>query len=239
MEIGRREAVWLEVHDYEGHEAYGRARPDTRPLRAPARFGRLVVNFRARAALVDGRQIELTAREWAILAYLAANRDTIMPYEDILVAAFGPDWVTSQGVATLRTNMARLRDSLGPCGDAIVTRKWVGYGIGNLPGAGLTRKRPIVARPRWSTGLYGATWRLGPRQRALLGYLKSRVGKPIRYDRLTIVAYGTEGSMKTCRQSLVSLARLGTAQLDVGLLAGGRGTATLTEPLSAEILALL
>jgi len=55
----------------------------------PERVGSLVVELGARAAIIDGRRIELPQTEFALLAVLALRPGEIVSHKDLATAAFG------------------------------------------------------------------------------------------------------------------------------------------------------
>jgi DNA-binding response OmpR family regulator len=112
----------------------GRAAPTLppRPRRAapagnrvPLRLGRITLEPDAYAAVVAGRRVALTAREFDLLLTLArsAGRTLTRPY---LLRAV---WQTSAdpGTRTVDVHVTRLRRKLGPAADQLVTVRGVGY----------------------------------------------------------------------------------------------------------------
>lgn len=97
------------------------------------RTGPLVVDLDACRAIVNGDDIRLTDREWSVLAYLAGHVGQHCANDDILAAAWGPEWVTGQrdrrGDRTdhhyLRVVLCRLRTKLGPAAQLISTARSV------------------------------------------------------------------------------------------------------------------
>lgn len=84
----------------------------TRPPDARLVFGRLMVDRGTREATVDGERIELTAREFDLLAFLAASPRQVFSREQLLERVWesSSDW---QVDATVTQHVHRLRHKLG------------------------------------------------------------------------------------------------------------------------------
>ncbi|MEY3744497.1 MAG: hypothetical protein RLZ48_175 [Actinomycetota bacterium] len=76
---------------------------------APA--GRLVIDERTRSATVDGDEIVLTAKEFDLLAYLAAEPGIVFRRNDILEHVWDTNWYDT--TKTLDAHVASLRKKLG------------------------------------------------------------------------------------------------------------------------------
>lgn len=88
--------------------------------------GPLAVDGARRTATVDGRDLVLSSSEFALLAYLASNRDRVLTHGQILEAVWGPEYVDSRHV--LRVTMSRLRQKLPSSTDKLIqTLPRVGY----------------------------------------------------------------------------------------------------------------
>jgi DNA-binding response OmpR family regulator len=76
-------------------------------------FDRLVVDVPARAVRVDGRAVELTAREFDLLAYLASRPGQVFSRGELLEQVWdsSPEW---QDPATVTVHVRRLRQKLEP-----------------------------------------------------------------------------------------------------------------------------
>ncbi|MGH3600790.1 MAG: response regulator transcription factor [Pseudonocardiaceae bacterium] len=93
------------------------------PLGAPLRRGGLEVDEQARRVSVDGRVVELTRREFDLLAALLRDPDRVHTREALLDVVWGSSFVSSK---TVDVHIAALRRKLG---DAltITALRGVGY----------------------------------------------------------------------------------------------------------------
>jgi DNA-binding response OmpR family regulator len=93
-------------------------------------FGPLVIDLGRRQVLVDGEPVELTRREFDLLAFLASAPHQAFTRAQLLdqVWASSPDW---QNDATVTEHIHRLRQRLHldqrPTGPHIVTVRGIGY----------------------------------------------------------------------------------------------------------------
>jgi len=89
------------------------------------RVGQLVVDRSERRATIDGRRLELTPREFALLAYLAREAGRVVPRTELLAKV----WETSFDPASnvVEVHMKNVRDKLGPHAALIETVRGVGY----------------------------------------------------------------------------------------------------------------
>ncbi|GAB2808865.1 response regulator transcription factor [Streptomyces daliensis] len=99
--------------------------------RAVRRYGPLVVDARARRATVDGRAVELTRREFDLLAALMSDAGAVRLREDLINEVWDTNWYGS--TRTLDVHVGTLRGKLGH-------RQWIRAvrGVGfrlALPGA--------------------------------------------------------------------------------------------------------
>ena len=74
-----------------------------------------------------GREIRLTAKEFRLLATLMSRPGHVLTRERLLERAWGSDITVT--LRTIDTHLKRLREKLGPIGDAIETVRGVGYRI--------------------------------------------------------------------------------------------------------------
>jgi DNA-binding response OmpR family regulator len=74
----------------------------------PLEFDDLVVDLRGREVLVDGRPVDLTRREFDLLAFLASSPRQVFTREQLLDQVWGskPEW---QSPSTVTEHMRRLR----------------------------------------------------------------------------------------------------------------------------------
>jgi DNA-binding response OmpR family regulator len=75
------------------------------------KVGRLVVDRAGHEVLVDGRSIVLTAKEFALLAFLAQNRGRVFSRESLLARVWGARY--EGGARTVDIHVRRLRMKLG------------------------------------------------------------------------------------------------------------------------------
>jgi DNA-binding response OmpR family regulator len=103
-------------------------------LRAPGQressvldAGDIRVDLRTRRVQNDGREVQLTAREFEVLAYLMRHPDQVLSREQILNAVWGFDF--DPGTKVLEVYIGYLRRKLGVTGAAnpIETVRNVGY----------------------------------------------------------------------------------------------------------------
>ena len=85
------------------------------------------MDLRTRRVEREGREIELTAREFDLLAYLMRHPDQVLSREQILNAVWGFDF--DPGTKVLEVYVGYLRRKLGVFGstDPIETVRGVGY----------------------------------------------------------------------------------------------------------------
>ncbi|HEX9041997.1 MAG TPA: response regulator transcription factor [Trebonia sp.] len=104
-----------------------RSRPGTAAAR-PAEG--LWVDEASRDVTLDGRPVDLTAKEFDLLAFLARHPRRVFTRAQLLQHVWGsaPGW---QGEATVTEHVHRLRQKLGACGDGgrpiVQTVRGVGY----------------------------------------------------------------------------------------------------------------
>lgn len=99
------------------------------------RIGDLAIDRAARRVTVSGDEVELTAKEYSILEYLARNAGRVVTHDGLLEAVWGPGYTDE--VHYLRVYVNRLRtkiedDPRDP--SVIVTLPRVGYRL-ELPGS--------------------------------------------------------------------------------------------------------
>ena len=81
------------------------------------RFEGLEIDLRRKVCTLDGKELQLTKKEFEILALLLSNRGVIFSREEIVLDR------------TVDVNITRLRRKVGPYGEHIVTRLGYGYGF--------------------------------------------------------------------------------------------------------------
>jgi DNA-binding response OmpR family regulator len=74
-------------------------------------FGHLDINLEGQELLVDGRSVEVTPKEFALLVFFAQNKNKVMTRETILDAVWGFDY--NGDMRTVDTIVKQLRKKLG------------------------------------------------------------------------------------------------------------------------------
>lgn len=88
----------------------------------------LRIDEAAYVAYLDGKPLELTLKEFEILAYLVTNKSTVISREQLLNAIWGYDYDKDE--RTVDSHIARLRIKLGEYGAAkLKTVYGIGYKI--------------------------------------------------------------------------------------------------------------
>ena len=89
------------------------------------RVGPLTVDRGERRALVDGKRIELTPREFALLAYLAREAGRVVPRMEILAKVWEMSF--DPGSNVIEVHVKNVREKLGEQAKMIETVRGVGY----------------------------------------------------------------------------------------------------------------
>ena len=89
------------------------------------RIGALELDIRSRRVSVDGREIDLTPKEFDLLALLASDPGAVVNRARILEEVWQTTWFGS--AKTIDVHVAALRKKLGKQGDMIETVRGVGY----------------------------------------------------------------------------------------------------------------
>jgi len=90
--------------------------------------GDLKVDFARRIVTMGGKEVELTATEYAIVCYLARNAGMVLTPDQILTKVWGEEYLGETHL--LQVNVARLRQKLGDDPKEpkyIQTRHGIGY----------------------------------------------------------------------------------------------------------------
>jgi two-component system phosphate regulon response regulator PhoB len=74
---------------------------------------------------VEDSEVDLTAKEFDLLAYLMRRPGRAVTREQLLNEVWGPDITVT--TRTIDTHLKRLREKLGPMGDLIETVRGIGY----------------------------------------------------------------------------------------------------------------
>jgi DNA-binding response OmpR family regulator len=94
-------------------------------LGRPLEVGSLRLDPRRREAVVRGRQVELRAREFDLLAALARDPGVVLSRDQLLEDVWGTDFPGE--TRTVDVHVSELRKKLGPDGPAIESVRGVGY----------------------------------------------------------------------------------------------------------------
>jgi DNA-binding response OmpR family regulator len=92
-------------------------------------IGNLVINRSLGTATVNGRQLELRRREWAVLERLVARAGKLVSKERLTDEVFGFDEPVAPNA--VEVYVARLRKKLEPDGPVIRTLRGLGYMLDN------------------------------------------------------------------------------------------------------------
>jgi two-component system copper resistance phosphate regulon response regulator CusR len=101
-----------------------------RPEQAQAtrlEIGALCVDMRARQAIVDGRALSLTPREFAVLALLARHRGRVFTRAEILERTAGSDSTASDRSVEVLVFGLRRKLAEAALGELVETRRGSGY----------------------------------------------------------------------------------------------------------------
>ena len=85
----------------------------------------LTVDFSARRVLVDGKEVEMTPKEYDLFFYMVRNRGIALSRDKLISDVWGYDFYGDD--RTLDTHVKLLRRSLGEYSRCIVTLRGVGY----------------------------------------------------------------------------------------------------------------
>ncbi|MRG94345.1 winged helix-turn-helix domain-containing protein [Polyangium spumosum] len=96
------------------------------------KVGALVVDRSAHEACIDGRNVPLTAKEFALLSYLCEKRGKVVSRDELLVKVWGARY--EGGPRTVDIHVRRLRSKLGSA-LPLVTLRGAGYKLEAPDGA--------------------------------------------------------------------------------------------------------
>jgi DNA-binding response OmpR family regulator len=91
----------------------------------PLRAGPLVIDRSERRATLDGRRVELTPREFSLLAYLVREAGRVVPRMEILAKVWEMSF--DPGSNLIEVHIKNVRDKLGEHARLIETVRGVGY----------------------------------------------------------------------------------------------------------------
>ncbi|HEU4725857.1 MAG TPA: response regulator transcription factor [Candidatus Eisenbacteria bacterium] len=103
---------------------------------APLAAAGVVVDLRRREVRADGRAVELTPREFDLLAALVRQPGRVFTRDDLAAAAFGPDFEATGRTIDAHVKNLRAKIERDPAAPArIVTVFGVGYRLADSPAA--------------------------------------------------------------------------------------------------------
>ena len=88
-------------------------------------LGDLQVNFTARRVTVEGRELDLSPKEYDLLFYMVRNRGIALTREKLISDVWGYDFFGDD--RTIDTHIKNLRGRLGAYRDKITTVRGIGY----------------------------------------------------------------------------------------------------------------
>jgi len=89
------------------------------------------VDLERHTARWAGRDVRLTAKEFALLAALLQAHGRVLSRQHLLETVWG--WTHGEGTRTVDVHVRRLREKLPPLTDALVTVKQFGYKLVDPP----------------------------------------------------------------------------------------------------------
>jgi DNA-binding response OmpR family regulator len=95
------------------------------PAQASVQMGELTLDTAARRAMVRGRPIELSVREWGILEYLIRHSGRVVSKQQIIDAIL--PWGEELTLNAVEVYVSRIRIKLGDAGLALRTIRGFGY----------------------------------------------------------------------------------------------------------------
>ena len=95
-------------------------------------FGPIALDLDMHTARVDGETLDLTRREFELLAYFLQNPRRVLSREKILQQVWGLEYLGES--RTIDAHVRRVRAKLGPAAAFIETVVGVGYRMGNVDG---------------------------------------------------------------------------------------------------------
>lgn len=95
------------------------------------RVGDIQLDNARRIVLVQGKNVELTYKEYELLRYLMINAEMVLSRESIMRFVWGTDFEGE--TRTVDMHIKTLRQKLGPCGRQIGTVRNVGYVLQSTP----------------------------------------------------------------------------------------------------------
>lgn len=96
-------------------------------------FGRLRLDLNGQRAFAGDVALDLNAREWAALAFLAARPGRIVAKEQLMDALYG--WDDASSVNAVEKVVSRLRSKLTESGIAVRSIRGLGYSLEQVDGS--------------------------------------------------------------------------------------------------------
>ena len=87
--------------------------------------GKLEINRTSHVVKVDGKEVELSFKEFELLCYFVENKNIALSREKILNSVWNYDYFGD--ARTIDTHVKKIRSKLGDCGDYIKTIWGMGY----------------------------------------------------------------------------------------------------------------
>lgn len=93
--------------------------------------GELMIDLGARRVFCKGSDVRLTRTEFALLAELAQNIESVVTHDELLTRVWGPEYKGSSHY--LHVYLGRIRDKIGPSSAVLDTIPGVGYILHSAP----------------------------------------------------------------------------------------------------------
>ena len=89
----------------------------------------LILDLDLKTCSVDGNEVNLTKKEFELLAFLISNKGKICSRDQILASVWSDEVIVLD--RTIDVNITRIRQKIGEYGACIITRAGFGYGFRN------------------------------------------------------------------------------------------------------------
>ena len=89
----------------------------------------LILDLDLKTCIVDGNEVNLTKKEFELLAFLISNKGKICSRDQILSNVWSDEVIVLD--RTIDVNITRIRQKIGEYGACIITRAGFGYGFRN------------------------------------------------------------------------------------------------------------
>lgn len=89
----------------------------------------LILDMDLKTCSVDGNEVNLTKKEFELLAFLISNKGKICSRDQILASVWSDEVIVLD--RTIDVNITRIRQKIGEYGACIITRTGFGYGFRN------------------------------------------------------------------------------------------------------------